>query len=272
MPSFPFGILISSSWFASSSACWALPHWPKCRWTCFHRSTFRWCMVATFYSGMPPQQIEADITDTFERFFTLAGGVDHMESRSLTGVSLIKIYFQPGTDANADVTQISNLAMADLRTPAAGHAAARGDEGGCVEPAGVPADGRGTGPGRDATPRLPAILDSQSDCRRSRSDGSSALRRKVPSDHGVRRPAQVAGASIEPHGCGARHGLVESDSAGRRCSHRTIDYNIYTNAQVAERRRPSTTFRSRPTEKSPFLFPTWAKPWTALRCNTTSCA
>src|SRR5579864_457495 len=71
-------------------------------------------LVATFYSGMPPQQIEADITDTFERFFTLASGIDHMESRSMTGVSLIKIYFQPGTDANADVTQISNLAMADL--------------------------------------------------------------------------------------------------------------------------------------------------------------
>src|ERR1700687_726517 len=72
-------------------------------------------LVATFYSGMPPQQIEADITDTFERFSTLASGIDHMESRSMTGVSLIKIYFQPGTDANADVTQISNLAMADLR-------------------------------------------------------------------------------------------------------------------------------------------------------------
>ena len=71
--------------------------------------------VATFYSGMPPQQIEADITDTFERFFTLGSGIDHQESRSLSGVSLIKIYFQPGTDANADVTQISNLAMADLR-------------------------------------------------------------------------------------------------------------------------------------------------------------
>ena len=72
-------------------------------------------LVATFYSGMPPEQIEADITDTFERFFTLGSGIDHMESRSMTGVSLIKIYFQPGTDANADVTEISNLAMADLR-------------------------------------------------------------------------------------------------------------------------------------------------------------
>jgi HAE1 family hydrophobic/amphiphilic exporter-1 len=72
-------------------------------------------LVATFYNGMPPEQIEADITDTFERFFTLGSGIDHMESRSMTGVSLIKIYFQPGTDPNADVTQISNLAMADLR-------------------------------------------------------------------------------------------------------------------------------------------------------------
>jgi multidrug efflux pump subunit AcrB len=72
-------------------------------------------VVATFYSGMPPQQIEADITNTFERFFTLAANVDHSESRSLTGVSLVKIYFKPGTDANAALSNIANLAMADLR-------------------------------------------------------------------------------------------------------------------------------------------------------------
>ncbi len=72
-------------------------------------------VVATFYNGMPPQQIEADITNTFERFFTLAANVDHSESRSLTGVSLIKIYFKPGTDPNAALSNISNLAMADLR-------------------------------------------------------------------------------------------------------------------------------------------------------------
>jgi hydrophobic/amphiphilic exporter-1 (mainly G- bacteria), HAE1 family len=72
-------------------------------------------VVATFYSGMPPQQIEADITNTFERFFTLGSNIDHIESRSLTGVSLIKIYFKPGTDANAALSNIANLAMADLR-------------------------------------------------------------------------------------------------------------------------------------------------------------
>ncbi len=72
-------------------------------------------VVATFYSGMPPAQIEADITDTFERFFTLGSNIDHTESRSLTGVSLIKIYFKPGTNPNAALSNIANLAMADLR-------------------------------------------------------------------------------------------------------------------------------------------------------------
>lgn len=72
-------------------------------------------VVATFYSGMPPEDIEFDITDPLERFFTLASGVDHMESRSLLGVSIIKVYFQPGTNPDTDVSQLSNLALADLK-------------------------------------------------------------------------------------------------------------------------------------------------------------
>src|ERR1700761_9707837 len=72
-------------------------------------------VVATFYAGMPPQQIESDITDTDERFFTLGSNIEHIESRSMSGVSLIKIYFQPGTDPTAAVSNISNLAMANLR-------------------------------------------------------------------------------------------------------------------------------------------------------------
>src|ERR1044071_8825695 len=72
-------------------------------------------VVATFYNGMPPEQIETDITGRFERFFTLGAGIDHMESRSLPGVSIIKVFFQPGTSADSDVNEISNLAMADLR-------------------------------------------------------------------------------------------------------------------------------------------------------------
>ncbi|HEY1339843.1 MAG TPA: efflux RND transporter permease subunit, partial [Bryobacteraceae bacterium] len=72
-------------------------------------------VVATFYSGMPPEQIETDITGRFERFFTLGAGIEHMESRSLPGVSIIKVYFQPGSNPDSAVTTISNLAMANLR-------------------------------------------------------------------------------------------------------------------------------------------------------------
>jgi multidrug efflux pump subunit AcrB len=72
-------------------------------------------VVATFYTGMPPEQIEADITSRFERFFTLGSGIEHIESRSLPGVSVIKVYFQPGTNPDSAVTTISNLAMAQLR-------------------------------------------------------------------------------------------------------------------------------------------------------------
>ena len=72
-------------------------------------------VVATFYSGMPPEQIESDITSRFERFFTLGSGIEHIESRSLPGVSIIKVYFQPGSNPDSAVTTISNLAMANLR-------------------------------------------------------------------------------------------------------------------------------------------------------------
>ena len=94
-------------------------------------------VVATFYSGMPPEQIETDITSRFERFFTLGAGIDHIESRSLPGVSIIRVYFQPGTNPDSAVTSISNLAMAQLRR---GHASAHRLEVRRVEPSCLPGD------------------------------------------------------------------------------------------------------------------------------------
>jgi len=71
-------------------------------------------VVATFYPGMPPLDIEHDITTRYERFFTLGSNIDHMESRSLPGVSIITIYLQPGADVDAAAAQFGTLAMADL--------------------------------------------------------------------------------------------------------------------------------------------------------------
>jgi len=72
-------------------------------------------VVATFYAGMPPEQIEGDITYHLERFFTLASGIDHIESRSLNGVSIIRVYFQTDTNADIDAATIANLAVSDMK-------------------------------------------------------------------------------------------------------------------------------------------------------------
>src|ERR1700730_1677714 len=72
-------------------------------------------VVATFYAGMPPEQIEGDITYHLERFFTFASGIDHIESRSLSGVSIVRVYFQSSTNADIDAATIANLAVSDMK-------------------------------------------------------------------------------------------------------------------------------------------------------------
>lgn len=71
-------------------------------------------VVATFYSGMPPEQVENSITFRLERFLTLGSGIEHIESRSLTGVSIIKVFFHPGTDPDAAVAMVGGLATAEM--------------------------------------------------------------------------------------------------------------------------------------------------------------
>ncbi|WP_031496035.1 efflux RND transporter permease subunit [Bryobacter aggregatus] len=71
--------------------------------------------VATFYPGMPPEQVEKNITERQERFFTLAPGIEHIESRSLTGAGIIKIFFRPGTNPDAAISTVTNLAAAEQR-------------------------------------------------------------------------------------------------------------------------------------------------------------
>src|SRR5512140_2847451 len=56
--------------------------------------------VATFYKGMGPSEVEGAITLRLEQAFLQASYIDHIESRSLPGVSLIKIYFRSSYDVN----------------------------------------------------------------------------------------------------------------------------------------------------------------------------
>lgn len=71
--------------------------------------------VATFYKGMGPSEMEGAITLRLEQLFLQASYVERIESRSLPGVSLIKVYFQPSYDVNAAVAEITSLTYSTLR-------------------------------------------------------------------------------------------------------------------------------------------------------------
>jgi multidrug efflux pump subunit AcrB len=54
--------------------------------------------VAQPYGGMDPQQMEGLIANYYEYHFLYIGGIHHVESKNVQGVSLMKLYFHPGTD------------------------------------------------------------------------------------------------------------------------------------------------------------------------------
>src|SRR5580698_14878 len=47
------------------------------------------------YGGMDPKQIEGLITNVYELFFQYINGVEHVESRSIQSMVMLKLYFQP---------------------------------------------------------------------------------------------------------------------------------------------------------------------------------
>src|SRR5579885_3227911 len=54
--------------------------------------------VAQPYGGMDPQQMEGLIANYYEYHFLYINGIHHVESKNTQGVSLMKLYFHPGTN------------------------------------------------------------------------------------------------------------------------------------------------------------------------------
>jgi multidrug efflux pump subunit AcrB len=50
------------------------------------------------YGGMNPQQMEGLLTTYYEYHFLYVNGIEHVESKNIQGMTLIKLYFHPGTD------------------------------------------------------------------------------------------------------------------------------------------------------------------------------
>ena len=190
-------------------------------------------VVATFYSGMPPEQIETDITSRFERFFTLGSGIEHIESRSLPGVSVIKVYFQPGTNPDSAVTTISNLAMAQLRRLPPG----------TLPPVVLKFDAsslpvclvtfKGEGLNETAAPRPRSVPGAQPDRQRARRQRAAALRRHATG----RSWCTPIPYKLEAHQLSLMDVVRAVNNANLILPAGDVqigplDYNIYTNSQL----------------------------------------
>src|SRR5882757_1914383 len=73
--------------------------------------------VAWNYNGLSPQQMDARIVSIFERFLTtVVDNVEHVESQTVSGRGITKVFFQPGTDVHMALVQISDVAQTILHS------------------------------------------------------------------------------------------------------------------------------------------------------------
>ena len=72
------------------------------------------------YGGLPPEEMEKRIVTNFERVLTTTvNDIEHIESQSLTGIAVIKIFFQPGANIDAATAQITAISQTAVRADAA---------------------------------------------------------------------------------------------------------------------------------------------------------
>ena len=73
------------------------------------------------YSGLPPSEMLGRIVTPFERLMTTSvDDIEHVESQSLAGIGMVKIYFQPTADIRTAQAQIAGVAPATIKNMPAG--------------------------------------------------------------------------------------------------------------------------------------------------------
>jgi multidrug efflux pump subunit AcrB len=68
------------------------------------------------YAGMSPEGMEAHITSLFERgLTTTVDNIEHIESQSMYGMAIVKVFLQPTASLSAGVAQVTSISQAALR-------------------------------------------------------------------------------------------------------------------------------------------------------------
>jgi multidrug efflux pump subunit AcrB len=69
------------------------------------------------YTGLQPQEMERRITSNVERgIMVLVNDIEHVESQSLNGIAIVKIYFHPGANVQTALAQVTAISQTFLRT------------------------------------------------------------------------------------------------------------------------------------------------------------
>src|SRR5205807_10039982 len=71
-------------------------------------------VVFASYRGMPAPDMEQSVTAILERALTHCDHLEHIESRSLLGIGIVKLYFRPDVDADAAASQANPLVFSEL--------------------------------------------------------------------------------------------------------------------------------------------------------------
>src|ERR1700735_3386952 len=73
------------------------------------------------YTGLAPQDMSGRVVYYYERALTATvANIEHIESQSLYGAGIVKIFFQPGTDVAAAQSQITAISQTVLKQMPAG--------------------------------------------------------------------------------------------------------------------------------------------------------
>jgi multidrug efflux pump subunit AcrB len=68
------------------------------------------------YTGLPPEDMSGRIVSVFERSLTTTvNDIEHIESQSVPGYGIIKIYFQPSVDITAAQAQVTAISQTQLK-------------------------------------------------------------------------------------------------------------------------------------------------------------
>ncbi len=72
--------------------------------------------VVWFYTGLSPQDMADRIVANSERgITTTVNDIEHMESQSVNGLGVIKVFFRPGTNVQGAIAQITAIAQTTVR-------------------------------------------------------------------------------------------------------------------------------------------------------------